>query len=75
MNEDFERHSRMSEEEMKESYVILEELCSEEDLEKLELWILLHRINSTNSNKKGKNFEPMLTLKRAHKLKDNKVFE
>ena len=75
MNEELERHSSTSEEAIEESYIILEELCSTEALEQIEQWMLLHRINSTNSIKKGKNYEPMLTLKRAHMLKDNKVFE
>ena len=75
MNEELERHSSMSEEAIEESYIVLEELCSTEALEQIEQWMLLHRINSTNSIKKGKHFEPMLTLKRAHMLKDNKVLE
>ena len=51
------------------------ELCSPEDLLGIEQFMLLYKINSTNSNKRGLKYEPMPTLRRAHKLKDNQVFD
>ena len=51
------------------------ELCSPDDLEVCEQFMLLHRINSTNSNKRGQKYETMPSLKRAHKLTNNQVID
>ena len=51
------------------------DLYSPDELEVCEQFMLLHRVNSTNSNKRGKKYELMPSLKRAHKLKDNQVID